>query len=107
MSLRAVAGERLRVKGARGPDAELVLVADKAAKRLAVLARAAKSGPFERVLEYPILAASGTAGPKLREGARQVPEGVYRELSLTPTSRFHLSLQLAYPNEWGRGTGTA
>ncbi|MEL6430517.1 MAG: L,D-transpeptidase family protein [Planctomycetota bacterium] len=102
VALRTEAGERLRAKGARGPFAELVLVADKAGRRLDVLARATDSERFERVLEYPILAASGTAGPKLREGDRQVPEGVYRVLSLNPNSRFHLSLELDYPNAFDR-----
>ncbi|MEL6714032.1 MAG: L,D-transpeptidase family protein [Planctomycetota bacterium] len=100
--LRAEAGERLRAKGARGPFVELVLIADKASKRLEVHARATESVAFEPVLKYPILAASGTAGPKLREGDRQVPEGVYRVLSLNPNSRFHLSLELDYPNAFDR-----
>lgn len=47
---------------------------------------------------YPVLAASGNLGPKLREGDRQVPEGVYALDSLNPNSRFHLSVRLDYPN---------
>jgi murein L,D-transpeptidase YafK len=48
---------------------------------------------------YPILAASGTAGPKTREGDRQVPEGEYEIESLNPNSLYHLALRLNYPNE--------
>ena len=33
---------------------------------------------------------SGTLGPKLREGDRQVPEGLYGIESLNPNSLFHL-----------------
>jgi murein L,D-transpeptidase YafK len=51
---------------------------------------------------YPILAASGRLGPKLKEGDRQVPEGLYRIESLNPNSMFHLSLRLNYPNEFDR-----
>jgi hypothetical protein len=51
---------------------------------------------------YPILGASGTLGPKLREGDSQVPEGLYRIESLNPNSRFHLSLRVSYPNEQDR-----
>ena len=40
--------------------------------------------------------------PKLEEGDRQVPEGVYRLESLNPNSRFHLSVRLNYPNEFDR-----
>jgi murein L,D-transpeptidase YafK len=37
-------------------------------------------------------------GPKLRQGDRQVPEGVYGVEALNPNSSFHLSLRLDYPN---------
>lgn len=50
------------------------------------------------VTSYPVLAASGGPGPKLREGDGQVPEGVYRIESLNPNSRFHLALRVSYPN---------
>src|SRR5690606_286785 len=49
-----------------------------------------------------ILAASGGPGPKLEEGDRQVPEGIYRIASLNPNSAFHLSLALDYPNTFDR-----
>jgi murein L,D-transpeptidase YafK len=51
---------------------------------------------------YPILAASGTAGPKLREGDNQVPEGIYQIESLNPNSAYHVSLRLNYPNAFDR-----
>lgn len=47
---------------------------------------------------YHILAASGTVGPKLREGDEQVPEGIYSISGLNPNSQFHLSLRVDYPN---------
>ncbi|MHC4642127.1 MAG: L,D-transpeptidase family protein, partial [Planctomycetota bacterium] len=40
--------------------------------------------------------------PKLKEGDRQVPEGLYRIESLNPNSMFHLSLRINYPNEFDR-----
>ena len=52
--------------------------------------------------EYPVLAASGVAGPKLAEGDRQVPEGVYRVVEMNPRSRFHMSVKLDYPNAFDR-----
>jgi hypothetical protein len=51
------------------------------------------------IKSYPVLAASGELGPKLREGDRQVPEGLYGIESLNPNSRFHLALRVDYPNE--------
>ncbi len=50
------------------------------------------------VRTLPILAQSGTPGPKRRRGDRQVPEGVYGVESLHPNSRFHLALRVDYPN---------
>ena len=57
-----------------------------------------ETGSYSLIAEYPIQAASGTLGPKRREGDRQVPEGFYRLTSLNPMSRFHVSLRVDYPN---------
>ena len=84
------------------PPARLAFVAFKDAKTLEVYARAADHSPWRHVTTYPILAASGGPGPKLREGDRQVPEGIYRVESLNPNSRFHVSLRLDYPNAFDR-----
>ncbi len=59
---------------------------------------AGRRGAMKFVKSYPVLAASGTPGPKLREGDLQVPEGVYRVTELNPNSRFYLSMRLDYPN---------
>lgn len=53
---------------------------------------------FRLVATYPILASSGTPGPKRREGDKQVPEGFYFIDRFNPQSSFHLSLGLNYPN---------
>jgi hypothetical protein len=53
------------------------------------------------------LAASGELGPKLKEGDRQVPEGLYGIESLNPNSRFHLSMRINYPNEYDRAKAAA
>ena len=57
------------------------------------------SGKPELLKSYPVLAASGTAGPKRKEGDRQVPEGFYSIESLHPNSSFYLALKIAYPSE--------
>jgi hypothetical protein len=61
-------------------------------------------GNWIPVVQFPILAASGGPGPKLREGDFQVPEGVYHVESLNPNSAFHLSLRLNYPSpeDWAQ-----
>ena len=48
--------------------------------------------------KYPMTAFSGTLGPKLREGDRQIPEGIYGIEYLNPNSSFYLSLKVSYPN---------
>jgi len=83
--------------GVSYPPAQMMLRAFKAEKRIDLLA-ASVEGPLRPILSWPVLAASGEAGPKLREGDRQVPEGFYRIELLNPNSRFHLSLRVNYPN---------
>jgi murein L,D-transpeptidase YafK len=83
------------------PPRELILVGLKQEKTLEVYARSGTNG-FKLIRRYPILAASGVAGPKLREGDRQVPEGIYAIESLNPNSRYHLSLRVNYPNDFDR-----
>jgi murein L,D-transpeptidase YafK len=91
-------------KGCPHPPARLALVAIKDERRLELWAPGA-GGEWRLVKEYPVLAASGRAGPKLREGDRQVPEGLYRVVFLNPKSKFHLSMQIDYPNEFDREMG--
>jgi murein L,D-transpeptidase YafK len=83
------------------PPSELLLIGLKREKDLQIYA-ANKGQSFRLVRTMPIRAASGKAGPKLREGDRQVPEGVYRVESLNPNSNYHLALRIGYPNEFDR-----
>lgn len=79
------------------PPRELALRAFKGEKRIDIYA-AGPAGNLRFIRSFPILAASGTSGPKKREGDLQVPEGFYRIELLNPNSRFHLSLRVNYPN---------
>lgn len=83
------------------PPAALVLVGIKAENRLEVYA-GAEPAKVKFIRDYPIRAASGELGPKLKEGDGQVPEGIYQIESLNPNSRFHLSLRVNYPNRFDR-----
>lgn len=86
------------------PARSIVLVGFKQERMLHVYATS-ESGSARFIREYPVLAASGELGPKLAEGDRQVPEGLYRIESLNPNSRFHLSLRVDYPNQFDRARG--
>ncbi len=83
------------------PPKKVVFVGFKYEKKLEVWA-CGEENRFNLIRTYPILAASGRLGPKLKEGDRQVPEGLYKIESLNPNSMFHLSLRLNYPNEFDR-----
>ncbi|MBI4025478.1 MAG: hypothetical protein HY360_10895 [Verrucomicrobia bacterium] len=87
--------------GVSYPPKSLVFIGLKQERILEV--RASSDGNrFQWIRSYPILAASGVLGPKLREGDLQVPEGVYRIQLLNPNSLYHLSLRVNYPNEFDR-----
>lgn len=79
------------------PLATVTLVFLKEEKTLEIWGHDAKGG-MARLVTYPVLGASGGPGPKLREGDKQVPEGVYGVEGLNPNSRFHLSIKIDYPN---------
>lgn len=99
-----VAGARLTPHFDRAhvvfPPREIALLVFKNERRVALWARA--NGEWRYIRAYPILAASGHAGPKLLQGDRQVPEGIYRIESLNPNSSYHLSMRVSYPNEFDR-----
>jgi len=59
-----------------------------------------KNGKPVYLRSYKVLAASGNAGPKLKEGDRQVPEGIYRITCLNPNSDFHYAMLVDYPNDF-------
>jgi len=100
-SARARWSPYFKAAGVLYPPQQLVFVGLKAVKMLQIYARSGPNG-FRFVRSCPILAASGVAGPKLREGDRQVPEGIYAIELLNPNSSYHLSLRVNYPNAFDR-----
>lgn len=58
-----------------------------------------KKGKNQLILSYPIVGVSGNPGPKLKEGDRQIPEGIYKIIGFKPNSIAHLALLLNYPNK--------
>jgi hypothetical protein len=89
-----------RRAGVAYPPREVALLVFKREQRVALWSRSGTAWRFIR--SYPIHAASGHAGPKLREGDSQVPEGVYRIEHLNPNSSYHLSMKVSYPNAFDR-----
>ena len=89
---------RFQAAGVNYPPKELSLIGLKEEKQLELWVRNDQEWRF--IYSYPIKAASGLTGPKLREGDHQVPEGMYRITDLNPNSSYHLSMKLNYPNSF-------
>jgi murein L,D-transpeptidase YafK len=83
------------------PPHRVAILVFKQERRLALWAADAK-GSWRYLRDYPVLAASGGVGPKLREGDYQVPEGLYPIEHLNPASGYHLSMKVGYPNAFDR-----
>lgn len=108
--LEATAGPRMRAAleaaGCSVEGRRYWLLALKEERRLELWTEDA-AGRRVRVTTWPVLAASGGPGPKLRQGDLQVPEGVYVIEGLNPNSAYHLSLRLDYPNAEDRARAAA
>jgi hypothetical protein len=100
-----LAGDFQRL-GVAYPPKQVTLIGLKQERRLEVWVRSG-DGPLKLLKSYPILAASGRMGPKLKEGDQQVPEGLYAIESLNPNSLFHLALRVSYPNQQDRDHAAA
>jgi murein L,D-transpeptidase YafK len=79
---------------------EIILVAFKEEKVLQVFAKG-YSG-IKLIKAYPFTAYSGQLGPKLQEGDRQIPEGIYQVEYLNPNSSYYLSIKINYPNAFDK-----
>lgn len=110
----AAASERVRPKLEAALDQKnlrfgdpVFLRAYKKERILEIFVQSREDGKFRLFRSYRVAAASGTLGPKLREGDRQVPEGFYfvPPSAMNPESSFHLSFNIGYPNAFDRHHG--
>lgn len=53
---------------------------------------------YKLIQTYEFCTSSGFLGPKRKQGDRQIPEGFYFISRFNPTSNYHLSLGINYPN---------
>lgn len=65
------------------------------------------TGRYKPYKTWPICTYSGGLGPKLREGDMQSPEGFYAitEENMWPGSRYHLAMNIGFPNEYDKAHG--
>jgi len=93
----AAVGQLFRDQGVIGP-AQVLFRVFKREQLLEVWAKGSDADAYLLVNTYPVCGTSGTLGPKRRQGDGQIPEGFYSIETFNPTSRFHLSLRVDYPN---------
>jgi len=74
---------------------------------LEVFLKDARTKKFKLLKTYEICTFSGKLGPKQKRGDLQAPEGFYfvPRASMNPKSRFHLSFDLGYPNDFDQAYG--
>ncbi len=82
---------------------EMALVAIKDEQILEI--RGLKNSEWVLIKTYPFTAFSGKLGPKLKEGDKQIPEGIYKIEYLNPNSLFYLSMKVSYPNDFDKKKG--
>jgi|GEM_PF-197758 len=91
-----------RERGIEYPAAEVFIRIFKRERELELWVRPTSSEQFALLKTYPICALAGELGPKQFEGDGQTPEGFYFIDRFNPTSEYHLSLHLDYPNRADR-----
>jgi len=91
--------ENLNKKGLAAGNLHILIVAYKAERELEVYAKKKNEMEYGLLAAYNICASSGVLGPKRKQGDGQVPEGFYKINHFNPTSNFHLSLGINYPNQ--------
>lgn len=100
-------GENLSRCGLQSDSLNILIIAYKAEKRLDIYGKGTGTKNYERVASYDICRLSGGLGPKREQGDGQVPEGFYHVDRFNPSSNFHLSLGINYPNASDRIKCTA
>lgn len=99
--------EELKKSGYSVNNLHLMLIAYKEEQRLDVYLKAKSEKQFSLWKSLPVCASSGDLGPKYQQGDLQVPEGIYWIDRFNPSSLYHLSLGLNYPNDADRKRSTA
>ncbi|MFN4122342.1 MAG: murein L,D-transpeptidase family protein [Flavobacteriales bacterium] len=90
--------KELQLKNLNLSKLELAFIAYKAEDKLMLYARNRGDKKFILFKQYKICAKSGKLGPKRKQGDMQVPEGLYHIDRFNPSSLYHLSLGINYPN---------
>ncbi|MFY9309313.1 MAG: L,D-transpeptidase family protein [Bacteroidia bacterium] len=85
----------------------ILITVFKSEQELVIYAKNKKDKQYKKLVTYPICASSGDLGPKRKQGDGQVPEGFYHIERYNPSSSYHLSLGVSYPNKSDKLKSTA
>lgn len=82
------------------PPDNLLMLATKNDRKMTVYIKAkGKLVPFKT---YEIIGVSGVSGPKLQEGDKQIPEGIYRIIGFRTDVQAYMALMVDYPNSFDK-----
>lgn len=84
---------------------ELYIRAFKKEKEIEVWGKNSSSKKYQLIKKYNVCRTSGVLGPKRQQGDLQIPEGYYHINRFNPSSSYHLSLGINYPNKSDRILG--
>ncbi|HEX6559116.1 MAG TPA: L,D-transpeptidase family protein [Longimicrobiales bacterium] len=84
------------------PASEVYLRVFKQERSLELWVRSTNNSRFQLLRTYPICALAGVLGPNRTQGDGQVPEGFYSIDLFNPSSAYHLSMRINYPNQHDR-----
>lgn len=90
--------KQFTAKGLKWPANYIYIRSFKYDSQLEVWVKDQLNDPFKLFKTYKVCVLAGTLGPKRMEGDYQVPEGFYYINEFNPTSNYHLSLGINYPN---------
>jgi murein L,D-transpeptidase YafK len=90
--------KQFEAKGLKWPANYVYIRSFKYDSQLEVWVKNDLSDPFKLFKTYKVCVLAGTLGPKRIEGDYQVPEGFYYINEFNPSSNYHLSLGINYPN---------
>jgi murein L,D-transpeptidase YafK len=90
--------KQFSAKGLKWPANYIYIRSFKYDSQLEVWVKDQLNDPFKLFKTYKVCVLAGTLGPKRMEGDYQVPEGFYYINEFNPTSNYHLSLGINYPN---------
>ncbi len=91
--------KQFQAKGLEWPAKYIYIRSFKYDGQLEVWVKNERKEPYRLFKTYKVCAMAGTLGPKRMAGDYQVPEGFYYINEFNPSSNYHLSLGLNYPNQ--------